>query len=148
MSNNTSRLQPFCPVPKLDPNSLGPYQAFRETFLAKLRDPELNEAFRVFGVAQYEFAFERPLPRSVRRATPIEDTAHDLQAAVSDLRHLQRILALLKTGREEYEREDDEDEAKRHDVLARLAGGMSKKIAKLADELDQAAGDWKFGSWG
>lgn len=145
MPNDTSKPSPFAHVPKADPNPYAPYQAFRETFLAEIHDPEENEAFRIFGKLQHDYAFTS-LGRS--DVSWLDDTAHGLQAVAADLRHLRRVLAVVKKIHDEGEREDDEDEAKRHDALVRLAGRISKKVEKLADELDQAVGDWKFGSWG
>jgi hypothetical protein len=135
--------RPWRHVPKIQPGQFEESEIFRETFLAWLGDHADNETFRRFGKLQYSMVLEysKHGPHSW-----IDSTAHELQAVLADLRHLQGFLVRMKRHREDHDsvRESDEAVAQRHDALCELADRLSKKIGSLADELEKEVSDWKF----
>ncbi len=70
--------RPFAFVPTVHSRQWEGYATFRETLLAKLRDPVDNQAFRAFGRTLHDLVLEggRRWPYN-----SIDATAHYLQAA-------------------------------------------------------------------
>jgi hypothetical protein len=127
------RSQPIARVPRIPPNEndIEDFEVFRETFLARIHDPAHNDACRSF--AKFFFSLVRAEP-GYWPLTWADHDAHMLQAALADLRFLQGNFAYLGSPN------GAEDE--RREALQRLASRFSRKVGKLADELEHELGAW------
>jgi hypothetical protein len=137
LSEDDSKPRAFRQVPTVQPDQWEDFPAFRETFLADaVDDSEDNQALRVLGRLLFDGLLAN---RASWPYSPIGATADNLRAVLADLRYLQGFLAYA-CHREEIDREDDEDEAKRHDALCRIGARLRKRIGALADDLEKEVG--------
>jgi hypothetical protein len=113
-----------------DPAVYAEGQPWKETFLARLTDPEQSRAFRIVGQAIEEHLseFARHLPREPE-AFPVTD----LRAAAADLRALQGYLA--DRGRAQFEAADL---AAGQLDLCRLAGETALGLTPWRESLEAA----------
>lgn len=127
---------------------------FRETFLSEIFDPEDNEVFRAFAKVQ------RSLVLCSDRFWHLSESdavAHSLQSALADLRYLQGYLRYVEgyEGEDEDDHEDDEDEGDEGDEgepseadlvhqLRQFAIRVAERIGRVADEIEEKVGDWRF----
>jgi len=116
------------------------YDAFRETFLVEILNPESHAVVRAFGQVLGSMVTMDGQRWPYRH---IDATAYRLRAGLADLRHLQSFFA--SWGEEEPTVRLDNNTSQQHDELCRLSMQVAKKLSRLADDLEKAVGDWKFG---
>ncbi|MFL6236037.1 MAG: hypothetical protein ACJ76N_23095 [Thermoanaerobaculia bacterium] len=142
MSDPTEELLPARPVPAARSDSEEElYDAFRETFLAEVLDPESHAVIRAFGKVLGSMALMDDQRWPYRC---IDATAHRLQAGLAELRHLQGFFA--SWGEEEPTLWKGNKTAKRHDKLCQLSVQIAQTLGQIADKLEKEVGDWKFGA--
>lgn len=120
--------------PTVDPERWAEHAVFRETFLLDFTDPAHGAALRAFGALLDEL--ERDAA-SLRPSGP--HLLYVLRAAAGDLRQLQGFLAATAADIADGLDPDwprDKPELR----LARLAQRIARRVAKVADAIDQGLG--------
>ncbi len=126
---------PAATPPIIEPERWEEFPAFRETFLLQYSGAAHNAALRALGLALFEIALEAG-GSPVFPSLPGRYKRHELAAAAGDLRHLQGFLRMVATDDGEAEGGDAEGAGAVR--LARLAGRLAPRVAKVAAALEEA----------
>jgi len=120
------------PIPRIDPAQWEDHEGFRETLLLHYTDPAANTTLRRLGDLFLNLSLEcaQGWPHH-----PEGETRSELRAALADLRHLEGFLSSV--GREHEVSSLSADD----DALSRFAEREAQKLARIADEIEQAIGE-------
>src|SRR6185295_16710472 len=117
--------------PHFDPMEWEDFAVFRETFLSYFTLPEHAAALRVVG----KLLFDMTLAASEKWPEQAEGWLRgELRAVVADLRHLEGFLVTLteSPSADPYE-----------GALHRTAVLMSRKLASVAEQIEDKLGTWR-----
>lgn len=120
------------PIPRIDPAQWEEHEGFRETLLLHFTDPEANTTLRRLGDLFLTLSLECA-PSWPHH--PEGETRSELRAALADLRHLEGFLSGV--GQEHVVSSLGDDD----DALSRFAARQAQKVARIAEEIEQAIGE-------
>jgi hypothetical protein len=125
--------RPTVVPPVVDAADWEEYPTFRETFLLRFTDPEINAAFRAVGGALFSIMLDGGV---LFTSPPGLFARHELAAAAADLRHLQGFF--LNVAEEGENADPDLPRDAELIRLTRLAARLAKQVGKLADKIAEA----------
>jgi hypothetical protein len=120
------------PIPRIDPAEWEDHEGFRETLLLHFTDPQANTTLRRLGDLFLTLSLEAA-PSWPHH--PEGETRSELRAALADLRHLEGFLSGV--GQEHVVSSLGADD----DALSRFAVRQAQKLARIAEEIEQAIGE-------